>query len=76
MALAFMAAHKADSKSRGAKSAAEDAWLLLGNRGPIIGPVLWKRMLKGIEVYKGRSFADKIAVLPGQVRKKIDYMIN
>ena len=65
MALAFMASYKAASTCRGAKCAAEDAWLLLGNRGPIIDPVLWKRMFKGIEVYKGRSFADKSAVLPG-----------
>ena len=76
MALAFMASYKAASTYRGAKSAAEDAWLLLGNRGPVIDPVLWKRMFKGIEVYKGRSFAEKIAVLPGQVRKKIDYMMS
>ena len=33
-------------------------------------------MFKGIEVYKGRSFAEKIAVLPGQVRKKIEYMVR
>ena len=31
-------------------------------------------MFKGIQVYKGRSFADKIAVMPAQVRKKIEYM--
>ena len=76
MALDFMASYKAASSCRGAKCAAEDAWLLLGNRGPIIDPVLWKRMFKGIEVYKGRSFAEKIAVLPGQVRKKIEYMVK
>ena len=35
-----------------------------------------KECFKGIEVYKGRSFAEKIAVLPGQVRKKIDYMMS
>ena len=76
MALALMASHKAASTCRGAKSAAEDAWLLLGNGGPIIDPVLWKRMFKGIEIYKGRSFADKIAVMPSQVRAKIQYMVS
>ena len=40
MALAMMASHKAASTCRGAKSAAEDAWLLLGNTGPIIDPIL------------------------------------
>ena len=76
MALATMASHKAASTCRGAKSAAEDAWLLSGHRGPVIDPVMWKRMFKGIEVYKGRVFADKSAVLPSQVRKKIEYMIG
>ena len=71
-----MASHKAASTCRGAKSAAEDAWLLLGNGGPIIDPVLWKRMFKGIEIYKGRSFAEKIAVMPSQVRAKIQYMVT
>ena len=33
-------------------------------------------MFKGIEVYKGRVFADKSAVFPSQVRKKIEYMIE
>ena len=33
-------------------------------------------MFKGIEVYKGRKFAEKIAVLPSQVRKKIKYMMS
>ena len=33
-------------------------------------------MYKGVEVYKGRRFADKIAILPSQVRKKIEYMIG
>ena len=75
MALATMASHKAVSTCRGTKSAAEDEWLLLGNKGPIIDPVLWKRMYKGIQVYKGRSFADKIAVMPSQVRRKVEYMI-
>ena len=32
-------------------------------------------MYKGIQVYKGRSFADKIAVLPSQVRRKMQYMM-
>ena len=76
MALATMASHKAASTCRGAKSAAEDAWLLSGNRGPVIDPVLWKRMFRGIEVYKGRRFAEKIAVLPSQVRRKINYMMS
>ena len=71
-----MASHKAASTCRGAKSAAEDAWLLSGNRGPVIDPILWKRMFRGIEVYKGRRFAEKIAVLPSQVRRKINYMMS
>ena len=33
-------------------------------------------MFKGIEVYKSQSFADKIAVMPSQVREKILYMIK
>ena len=32
-------------------------------------------MYKGIEVYKGRTFAEKSAVLPSQVRMKIEYMV-
>ena len=72
MALATMASHKAASTCRGAKSAAEDAWLLSGNRGPVIDPILWKRMFRGIELYKGRRFAEKIAVLPDHVRKTIE----
>ena len=32
-------------------------------------------MYKGIEVYKGRIFAEKSAVLPNQVRRKIEYMV-
>ena len=32
-------------------------------------------MFKGIEIYKGRSYAEKIAVLPSQVRRKIHYMV-
>ena len=50
--------------------------MLSGHRGPVIDPVMWKRMYKGIEVYKGRVFADKAAVLPSQVREKIEYMIK
>lgn len=48
MGVAFMASHRAASSCRGAKCAAEDAWLLLGNRGPVIDPALWKRMFRGI----------------------------
>ena len=40
MALATMASYKAASTCRVAKSAAEDAWLLSGNRGPVIDAVL------------------------------------
>ena len=40
MALATMASHKAASTCRGAKSAAEDAWLLSGNTGPIVDTFL------------------------------------
>ena len=76
MALATMASYKAASTCRGAKSAAEDAKLLQGNSGPIIDPVLWKRMYKGIKVYKGTTLADKIAISPAQVRVKIEYMIG
>ena len=76
MALATMASYKAASTCRVAKSAAEDTWLLNGHRGPVIDPVMWKRMYKGIEVYKGRVFADKAAVLPSQVKEKIEYMIK
>ena len=75
MALATMASHKAASTCRVAKCAAEDSWLLNGNRGPVIDPIMWKRMYKGIEVYKGRTFAEKSAVLPRQVRIKIEYMV-
>ena len=32
-------------------------------------------MYKGIQVYKGIKLADKVAVLPGQVRKKIEFMM-
>ena len=76
MALATMASYKAASTCRGAKSAAEDAWLLNGNRGPVIDQRLWKRMYKGIEVYKGKKLADKSAILPSQVKGKINYMIK
>ena len=40
MGLATMAAHKAASTCRVAKCAAEDAWLLSGNSGPVIDAVL------------------------------------
>ena len=33
-------------------------------------------MYKGIQVYKGTRLADKVAILPSQVRKKIVYMIQ
>ena len=75
MALAVVASYKAASTCRGAKSAAEDAWLLQGNKGPVIDPVLWKRMYKGIRVYKGTTLTDKVAISPTQVRKKIEHMI-
>ena len=76
MALATMASYKAASTCRVAKSAAEDAWLLNGNIGPVIDSVLWKRMYKGIRVYKGTAFSDKVAIVPHQVRRKIQYMIS
>ena len=50
--------------------------MLQGNTGPVIDPVLWKRMYKGIKVYKGTSLADKVAILPDQVRKNIEHMMN
>ena len=46
-----------------------------GNRGPIIDVILWKRMYKGIEVYKGRTYTEKSAVLASQVQKKEEYML-
>ena len=76
MALATMASHKAASTCRVAKCAAEDAWLLNGHRGPVIDQTLWKRMYQGIRVYKGRRYKEKTAVLPSQVRKKIEYMCS
>ena len=51
MALATMVSHKAASTCRVAKSAAEHAWLLSGNTGPVIDALLWKRMYRGIQVY-------------------------
>ena len=75
MALATMASYKAASTCRGAKCSAEDSWLLSGHIGPVIDPVLWKRMYQGIEVYKGRRYQEKSAILPGQVRRKIEYMV-
>ena len=76
MALATMASYKAASTCRVAKCAAEDSWLLSGNSGPVIDPILWKRMHKGMRVYKGRTFADKAAIMPGQVRRKVQYMMS
>ena len=32
-------------------------------------------MFKGIVINKGRSYAEKIAVLPSHVRRKIQYMV-
>ena len=76
MALATMASYKSESTCRVAKSAAEDAWLLNGNTGPVINTTLCKRMYRGIRIYKGRTFADKTAVLPSQVRRKIQHMMK
>ena len=76
MALATMASYKAASTVRVAKSAAEDSWLLGGNKGPVIDAVLWKRMYKGILVYKGTKLAEKTAVFPRQIRRKIEYMLK
>ena len=76
MALATMASHKAASTCRVAKCAAEDKWLLNGNRGPVIDQTLWKRMYQGIRVYRGQRYIEKTAVLPSQVRKKIQYMCH
>ena len=33
-------------------------------------------MYKGIQVYKGTKLADKVAILPSQVRKKIVFMLG
>ena len=33
-------------------------------------------MYKGIQVYKGTKLADKVAILPSQVRKKMKYMMT
>ena len=76
MALATMASYKAASTVQVAKSAAEDAWLLGGNKGPIIDAVLWKRMYKGILVYKGTKLTEKTAIFPRQIRKNINYMLK
>ena len=32
-------------------------------------------MYKGIQVYKGTKLADKVAILPSQVREKIEHMV-
>ena len=76
MALATMASYKAASTCRVAKCAAEDQWLLNGNLGPVVDAVLWKRMYRGIQVYKGTTFKEKTAILPSQVRKKIAYIME
>lgn len=76
MALATMASYKAASTVRVAKSAAEDTWLLGGNKGPVIDAVLWKRMYRGMLVYKGTRLSEKTAIFPKQIRKKIDYMLK
>ena len=76
MALATMASYKAASTCRVAKCAAEDAWLLSGNTGPVVDATLWKRIFKGIRVYKGKTFSEKTAVLPAQVRRKIQRMVQ
>ena len=70
MALAFMASYKAASTCRVAKCAAEDAWLLSGNAGPVVDAVLWKRMFRGIEVYKGTKLADKVPSYPRKLERK------
>ena len=33
-------------------------------------------MYKGIQVYKGTKLAEKVAILPSQVRKKVIYMLG
>ena len=76
LALATMASYKAASTVRVAKCAAEDAWLLTGNIGPVIDAVLWKRMYKGIKVYKGTSLKEKTAILPSQIRRKIEHIMQ
>ena len=50
--------------------------MLQGNTGPVIDAVLWKRMYKGMQVYKGTKLADKVAILPTQVRKKMEHMMS
>ena len=72
MALGTIASYKAAAICRVAKNAAGDAWLLSGNRGPVIDPVLWKSMFNGIKVYKGTRLAEKVAIVPAQVRVKIE----
>ena len=71
-----MASYKAASTVRVAKSAAEDAWLLGGNKGPVIDAVLWKRMYRGILVYKGTKLTEKTAIFPRQIKEKINYMMK
>ena len=67
MKLATKASYKAVSTCRRAMCAAEDAWLLSGNFGPVI-------QYKGILVYKDRTLAEKTAIVHTQVRKKMDHM--
>ena len=42
----------------------------------MIDAVLWKRMYKGIQVYKGTMLADKVAILPTQVGEKMEHMMS
>ena len=72
MALATMASYKAASTVPLAKSAAEDAWLLSGNKGLIIDAVLWKRMYKGLLVYRGTTLAEKTAIFRGRLGKRLN----
>ena len=72
MALATMASSKAASTVRVAKSAAEDTWLLGGNKGPIIDTILWKRMYKGILVYKGTKLARRQRYSHGRFERKLN----
>ena len=43
-------------------------------RGPVIETVLWKKMYRGILVYKVTTVAENTAIPPYQVRRKIDYL--
>ena len=46
--------------------------MLSVHRGAIIDPVLLKRMYRGRKVYKGCTFKEKTAVMPSQVKEKIE----